>query len=59
MKDFVGVFLLLIGVFGAVAIFVYLAFHLNYPAWAFLQIGISVAVILFCIRYFRSRRVKE
>jgi hypothetical protein len=59
MKDFVGVFLLLIGVFGSVALFAYLAFYLDYLAWAFLQIAISTAIILFCIRYFRSRRVRE
>lgn len=59
MKDFVGIFLLLIGVFGSVALFGYLAFYLDYLAWAFLQIGISTAIILFCIRYFRSHRVND
>lgn len=58
MKDFLGVFLLLILVFASVALFAYLAFYLNYFWWAMLQIIISVSVILFCIRYFRSHRVK-
>lgn len=58
MKDFLGVFLLVILVFGSVAFFIYLGFYLNYFWWAMLQIIISVAIILFCIRYFRSHRVK-
>ena len=59
MKDFVGVFVLLVLVFGSVALFGYLAFYLDYLGWALLQIGISTAVILLCIRYFRSRRIKD
>ena len=59
MKDFVGIFLLLIAVFGSVALFGYLAFYLDYLAWALLQVGISTAVILLCIRYFRSHRVND
>ena len=59
MKDFLGVFVLLALVFGSMALFAYLAFSLNYVGWALLQIAISTAVILFCIRVFRSRRVKQ
>lgn len=58
MKDFLGVLVLLILVFASAALFTYLAFYLNYFWWGMLQIVISVAIILFCIRYFRSRRVK-
>ena len=59
MKDFVGMFILLVMVFGSVVLFGYLAFYLDYRGWAFFQIALSTAVIMFCIRYFRSRRVKE
>ncbi len=59
MKDFVGVLLLLVGVFATVALFAYLAFSMNYVWWAMLQIVLSTAIILFCIRYFRSRRIRK
>lgn len=59
MKDFLGVFMLIVLVFGSVALFAYLGFYLNYFWWAMLQIVISVGIILFCIRYFRSRRIKK
>lgn len=59
MKDFLGVFVLIFLVFASVALFTYLGFYLNYFWWAMLQIIISMAIILFCIRYFRSRRIKK
>ncbi|MEQ9439397.1 MAG: hypothetical protein RIG62_10125 [Cyclobacteriaceae bacterium] len=59
MKDFLGVFVLIVLVMGTLALFAYLAFALNYYGWAFLQIALSTGIILFCIRYFRSHRPTE
>ena len=56
MKDFLGVFVMLILVFGSMALFVYLMFWLDYVWFAMLQIVISTAIILLFIRYFRSHR---
>jgi len=56
MKDFLGVFVMLILVFGSMALFVYLIFWLDYVWFAMLQIVISTVIILLCIRYFRSHR---
>lgn len=59
MKDFLGVFVLLILVFGSMALFVYLMFYLDYVWFAFFQIVLSTVIILLCIRYFRSHRIKK
>jgi hypothetical protein len=56
MKDFLGVFLLLVLVFGSLALFTYLMFYLDYIWFALLQIAISTAVILLFIRFYRSHR---
>ena len=59
MKDFLGVFVLLLVVFGSLALFGYLAFVLDYLGWAFLQMAVSTMIVLFCIRYLRSHRTGE
>ncbi|MEK6480039.1 hypothetical protein WJR50_21025 [Catalinimonas sp. 4WD22] len=59
MKDFLGVFVLLILVFGSMALFVYLMFYLDYAWFAFFQIVLSTVIILLCIKYFRSHRVRK
>lgn len=59
MRDFVGVAVLLILVFGSMALFAYLSYYLGYFGWAMLQIVLSTAIILFCIRYFRSHRADQ
>ncbi|WKN32215.1 hypothetical protein PZB74_02450 [Porifericola rhodea] len=59
MKDFLGVFVLLILVFGSMALFIYLMFYLDYLWFAILQIILSTAIILFCIKYFRSHRLRK
>jgi hypothetical protein len=56
MKDFLGVFVMLILVFGSMALFVYLMFWLDYFWFAMFQIILSTAIILLFIRYFRSHR---
>ncbi|MFP4092134.1 MAG: hypothetical protein ACLFUB_16900 [Cyclobacteriaceae bacterium] len=56
MKDFLGVFVMLILVFGSMALFVYLMFWLDYFWFAMFQIILSTAIILLSIRYFRSHR---
>lgn len=57
MKDFLGVFAMLLLIFGSVALFIYLMFYLDYVWFALLQMILSTAIILFCIRYFRSHSV--
>ena len=59
MKDFLGVFVLIVLVMGTLGLFAYLAFALNYYWWAILQVVVSTGIILFCIRYFRSHRPTE
>lgn len=59
MKDFLSVFVMLILVFGSMALFVYLMFYLDYFWYAIFQIILSTAIILFCIKYFRSHRVRK
>ncbi|MDF9795261.1 Flp pilus assembly protein TadB [Catalinimonas alkaloidigena] len=59
MKDFLGVFVLLILVFGSMALFVYLMFYLDYAWFAFFQIVLSTVIILLFIKYFRSHRYKK
>jgi hypothetical protein len=58
MKDFLAVFVMLILVFGSLALFVYLTFYLDYIWFAMFQIILSTVIILYCIRYFRSHRPK-
>lgn len=59
MKDFLSVFVMLILVFGSMTLFVYLMFYLDYFWFAIIQIVLSTAIILFCIKYFRSHRVRK
>jgi hypothetical protein len=56
MKDFLGVFVMLVLVFGSLALFTYLMFYLDYIWFAMLQIVISTVVILLFIRFYRSHR---
>ncbi len=56
MKDFLGVFGMLVLVFGSLALFAYLMFYLDYIWFAMLQIVISTAIILLFIPFYRSHR---
>lgn len=56
MKDFVRVFVMLILVFGSLALFAYLMFFLDYIWFALIQITLSTIIILLFIRYYRSHR---
>lgn len=56
MKDFLGVFIMLVLVFGSVALFAYLMFYLDYIWISMFQIILSTTIILLFIRFYRSRR---
>ena len=58
MKDFFGVFLMLLLVVTGILILYLFYSTLGYMALAIIEIIIVTAIILLAIRYFRSRRPK-
>jgi hypothetical protein len=58
MKDFFGIFLMLLLVVTGIFTFVFFGNFFGYIGLAILEIIIVTAIILLAIRYFRSRRPK-
>lgn len=56
MKDFLGIFLMLLLVMAGILSFVFLSSALGYLGMALLEIIIVTAIILLAIRYIRPRR---
>lgn len=55
MKDFVGVFLMLLLVMAGILVFVFLSDILGFTGMALLEIIIVVGIILLAIRYIKPR----
>lgn len=58
MRDFFGVFLMLLLVITGIFLFVFFGNFFGYVGLAIIEIVIVTAIILLAIRYFRSRRPK-
>jgi hypothetical protein len=58
MKDFLGIFLMLLLIVTGICFFVFFGNFFGYIGLAILEIIIATAIILLAIRYFRSRRPK-
>lgn len=56
MKDFLGIFLMLLLVMTGILLFVFFAATIGYLGMVLLEIIIVTAIILLAIRYIRPRR---
>jgi uncharacterized membrane protein len=56
MKDFIKVFILLVMVFGSVALLIWMGYVLGYWGMVFLSVVIATAIIIFVIKKLPSRR---